>query len=204
VQGKTADVFKLASSIEENMTTPNREIAEYARLLVEGLNEAGVSLVAAVPDSHMSGLHRLLREQNKIRYVLAGNEADLPGICAGAYFGGKKALMIMENSGLRQACEPISRFAFTHHVPMVMIMSYCGDFGERNWWAINHAQTMEPLLQALRIPYRVLSDPNEIKPSVKRAFMHADSSQWPVALAFTGDCLEVPAYLRKGTAHASN
>ena len=61
-------------------------------------------------NSHMKGVHRLLREQNKIRYVLAGNEADLPGICAGAYMGGKKALMIMENSGLRQACEPICAF----------------------------------------------------------------------------------------------
>ncbi len=183
---------------------PPTEVAEYAKLLVEGLNDAGVSLVAAVPDFHMSGLHRLLREQNKIRYVLASNEADLPGICAGAYFGGKKALMIMENSGLRQACEPISRFAFTHHVPMVMIMSYCGDFGERNWWAINHGQTMEPLLEALRIPFRIIGDLDEIKPSIGRAFMHADSSQWPVALVFMGKCLEVPAYLRKVTAHAKN
>jgi sulfopyruvate decarboxylase subunit alpha len=181
-----------------------QEAPEYARQLLEGFDEAGVSLVAAVPDSHMSGAHRLLREQNKIRYVLAGSEADLPGICAGAYFGGKKALMIMENSGLRQACEPISRFAFTHHMPLVMIMSYCGDFGERNWWAINHAQTMEPILNALRIPFRVLSDPKEIKPNIGRAFMHADSSQWPVALVFTGNCLEVPAYLRKAPAHAAN
>lgn len=186
------------------MTQQPDEVAEYAKLLLAGLNEAGVALVAAVPDSHMKGAHRLLREQNKIRYVLAGNEADLPGICAGAYMGGKKALMIMENSGLRQACEPISRFAFTHHMPLVMIMSYCGDFGERNWWAINHAQTMEPLLQALRIPFRIISDLDEIRPSIGRAFMHADSSQWPVALVFTGSCLEVPAYLKERSGHATN
>jgi sulfopyruvate decarboxylase subunit alpha len=186
------------------MTTPSDEVPDYARLLLAGLKEARVAVVAAVPDSHMKSAHRLLREQNEIRYVLAGNEADLPGICAGAYMGGKKALMIMENSGLRQACEPLSRFAFTHHMPLVMIMSYCGDFGERNWWAINHAQTMEPLLQALRIPFRVISDPDEIKPNIERAFMHADSSQWPVALVFTGNCLEVPAYLRERQAHAKN
>jgi sulfopyruvate decarboxylase subunit alpha len=186
------------------MTTPSDEVPDYARLLLAGLKEARVAVVAAVPDSHMKSAHRLLREQNEIRYVLAGNEADLPGICAGAYMGGKKALMIMENSGLRQACEPLSRFAFTHHMPLVMIMSYCGDFGERNWWAINHAQTMEPLLQALRIPFRIISDPDEIKPNIERAFMHADSSQWPVALVFTGNCLEVPAYLRERQAHAKN
>lgn len=186
------------------MTQASSEVAEYARLFVDALNDVGVFLVAAVPNSHMIGIHRLLREQNKIRYVLAGNEADLPGICAGAYFGGKKAMMIMENSGLRQACEPISRYAFTHHVPLVMVMSYCGDFGERNWWAINHGQTMEPLLNALHIPFRVISDPQDIKSNVGRAFMHADSSQWPVALVLTGACLEGPAYLRKAPNNAKN
>lgn len=184
------------------MPQPSDDIAEYARLLVDGLKEAGVSIVAAVPDSHLKSAHKLLREQNTIRYVLASNELDLPGICAGAYFGGKKSVMIMENSGLRQACEPISRYAFTHHVPLVMIMSYCGDFGERNWWAINHAQTMEPLLQALKIPFRVIDKLENIKTSIGRALMHADSSQWPIALAFTGECLEVPQYLKQRPAHA--
>src|ERR1044072_3346416 len=117
---------------------PSDDTPEYARLMLEGLNEAGVSIVAAVPDSHMKSAHRLLREQNKIRYVLASNELDLPGICAGAYMGGKKAVMIMENSGLRQACEPISRFAFTHHLPVVMIMAFRGELGERHWWGNNH------------------------------------------------------------------
>src|SRR5262249_14868470 len=173
---------------------PGRETPAYAKLLLEGLTEAQVSLVAAVPDSHLGSAYRLLREQNAIRYVLAGNEADLPGICAGAYLGGKKALMMMENSGLRQACESIARFAFSHHVPMVMILSYCGDFGERNWWGHSHSQTMEPLLNTLRIPYRFVRDPQEIKPSIKRAFVHADSSQWPVALVFAGNCLEVPQH----------
>lgn len=166
----------------------------YAKLLLEGLAEADVSLVAAVPDSHLKSAFRLLRDQNAIRFVLAGNEADLPGICAGAYLGGKKALMMMENSGLRQACEPIARFSFSHHVPMVMILSYCGDFGERNWWAHSHSQTMEPLLDTLRIPFRFIRDHKDIKPSIKRAFTHADSSQWPVALVFAGNCLEVPPH----------
>jgi sulfopyruvate decarboxylase subunit alpha len=180
------------------------EAAEYATSFVDALVDAGVSLVATVPDSQLLGIHRLLQDHDKIRYVLAGNEADLPGICAGAYFGGKKAIMLMENSGLRQACEPISRFAFTHHVPLVLAMSYCGDFGERNWWAINHGQTMEPLLNTLRIPFRIISDPADIKSNMQRAFMHADASQWPVALVLTGACLEKPMYGKGALKHATN
>jgi sulfopyruvate decarboxylase subunit alpha len=167
---------------------------EYARLFLAGLKEAGVSVVAALPESLLGSVFRLLRQQNEIKYIQVSNEADAPGICAGAYFAGKKAVIIMENSGLRQACEPIARFSFKHHVPLVLIMSFRGDLGERNWWGHNHAQTMEPILNALRIPYRFVREHHEIKPSIKRALAHADASQWPVALAFSGKCVETPNY----------
>ncbi len=173
-----------------------KDTPEYVKLFLEGLREAEVSIVAALPESLLGSVFRLLREQNTIRYVPVTNESEMPGICAGAYLGGKKAVMIMENSGLRQACEPIARFALCHQVPMVMIMSFRGELGERNWWGHNHAQTMEPILDALRIPYRFVREHHEIKPAIKRALMHADSSQWPVALAFTGNCVEVPAHAK--------
>jgi sulfopyruvate decarboxylase subunit alpha len=75
-------------------------------------------------------------------------------------------------------------------------MAFRGELGERNWWGHSHAQTMEPILNALRIPYRFVRELNEIKPSIKRALAHADGSQWPVALAMTGNCVEVPTYAK--------
>jgi sulfopyruvate decarboxylase subunit alpha len=98
--------------------------------------------------------------------------------------------MIMENSGLRQACEPLARFALGRSVPMVMVVSFRGDLGERNWWGHNHAQTMIPILEALRITYRIISKIDELKPAIAKAFLHADSSQMPVALVLTGECVE--------------
>ena len=119
---------------------------------------------------------------------------ESPGIVAGAYLSGKKAVMIMENSGLRQALEPIARFAYCHAMPMVMVMCYRGYFGERNWWGHNHAQTMGPILDAIRIPWRVVRKVEDIKSSIKKAIQHADSSQWPVALVMSGECVETPYY----------
>jgi sulfopyruvate decarboxylase TPP-binding subunit len=34
-------------------------------------------------------------------------------------------------------------------IPVIMLMSYRGELGENNWWAIPHGITMEPLLGAL-------------------------------------------------------
>jgi hypothetical protein len=55
---------------------------------------------------------------------------------------------------------------------------------------------MEPILNALRIPFRFISRLEEIKPSIKKAFYHADSSNWPVAMVFTGECVEVPSHAK--------
>lgn len=168
------------------------EKAGYAELMLEGLLEADVSIIAALPESLLRGTYQLLERTDKLRYVRVSNEAEMPGICAGAYLAGKRSVMIMENSGLRQACEPLTRLSWAHHVPMVLFMSYRGALGEKNWWGHNHAQVMEPILEALRFPYWYVNELNDIKPHITKAWNHADSSQWPVALIFGGDCVEAP------------
>ncbi|WP_426243634.1 hypothetical protein [Nocardioides sp. LHG3406-4] len=165
-------------------------VPRYAEEFVEALREAGVSLVGTLPESHLKSVYVAIDRDPAIDLVRVSNEADLPGIVAGAYLGGVRALMIMENSGLRQACEPIARFAFAHHVPLVIVVSYRGDFGEPNWWGHNHAQVMGPLLEALRIPMRVVDRIDDLKPMVRKAFDHAGASQWPVCLVLTGECTE--------------
>ncbi len=176
------------------MTQTIDEPPEYAGIFVEGLKEAGIGVVTALPESLLKSVYRLCATDPEIRYIPVTNEGEMPGICAGAYVVGAKALMIMENSGLRQASEPIARFSFRSGIPMVMALSYRGDFGEPNFWGHNHAQTMEPMLDALRIPYRFIRRHDQIKPALRRAFAHADASQWPAALIFSGNCVEGADY----------
>lgn len=165
-------------------------IPAYASLVVEGLDGANIRIVAALPDSLFKTVHVLLRGDRRFTYVLGASEADLPGIAAGAYLGGKRAALLMENSGIRQACEPIARFAFSHHMPLLLLVTHRGDLGERYWWGHSHAQTMDPLLEALRIPSWRVQRLEEIKTSIPRAADHAETSQWPVALVFSGECVE--------------
>jgi sulfopyruvate decarboxylase subunit alpha len=188
------DVVTHAPAPGARAAPPRAARPRYAELLIEGLHEAGVTIVTALPESLLRGFYQAVAEEPGIRYVRVSNEADMPGILAGAYLGGKRAVMVMENSGLRQACEPIARFAHTYHMPLVMLMAYRGDLGEYNWWGHAHARNMEPILRALRIPFRVIRTLDAIKPNLKRAVRHADSGQWPVALVFAGECVEVPPY----------
>jgi sulfopyruvate decarboxylase subunit alpha len=165
-----------------------------SRFIIDGLKEAHIDIVAGVPESLLKTTYYALENEPDLQYIPVATEADLPGIVAGAYLGGKRAVMIMENSGIRQCCEPLARFAYTHHMPMVMLMAFRGGFPEYNYWGHAHAQVMGPLLDALRIPYWFVERLDDIKPRLRGAWIHADSSQWPLALVFTGECVEVPTY----------
>ena len=71
-------------------------------------------------------------------------------------------------------------------IPVVMLMSYRGDLGENNWWAIPHGMTMEPLLEAMRIPYRVVDREDEIERSIQDAFQWSYAAYYHSAIALTG------------------
>ena len=60
----------------------------YARTFIEGLKEAGVELVTALPESLLKSVYKLCAEDPYIRYIPVTNEGEIPGICAGAYVVG--------------------------------------------------------------------------------------------------------------------
>jgi sulfopyruvate decarboxylase subunit alpha len=155
-------------------------------LIVEGLREAGIDTVVSLPESRFKELYPVLFKEWD-RYIPVTNEAEGVSIAAGVWLAGKKAVMIMENAGLRVAVEPLSRLGLTHGIPVMMVMCYTGDIGERNWWGVAHGMTMEPLLQALRIPYIVVRKNAEIKDALKRAADHISVSLYHVAVILTGE-----------------
>ena len=96
----------------------------------------------------------------------------------------------MTNAGLRISIEQLSRFGFTHNVPVVMLMAYTGDVGEQQWWAVPHGYTTEELLKALQIPYIIVRSKDQIVDTIKKAQVHASVSQFHVAVLLSPDILK--------------
>ena len=65
---------------------------EKAKLVVDGLKEAGVDFTARVPDAQFIQVYKMLEEDPDIRYVGTANEAEAAGVGYGAcklHNGGK-------------------------------------------------------------------------------------------------------------------
>lgn len=154
--------------------------------VIRGLKAAGVTVVAYLPDSLLKELYPALDAHPGIRTVQVTNEGEGAAICGGVFLSGKRAVLVMENSGLRASAEPLARMGLGSGIPVVMVMSYRGELGENNWWAVPHGITMEPMLNALRIPYRVVRHEEEIEQAVVDSYEWSYSAYYHSAVVLAG------------------
>ncbi len=156
---------------------------------VRGLREAGIDFVSGLPDGWQRNVHELVEKDEAFRYVPACNEGVAFSMCAGAWLGGQKSALIMENSGLRVASEYIARISLGTGVPVTLLCSYRGDVGETEHWGIPHGIVAEPLLQALRIKYLVVRRVEDLAVAIKRAHRLSEAQLHPAAVLVSGDCV---------------
>src|SRR3546814_12315020 len=126
--------------------------------VIRGLKKAGVSVATYLPDSLLKELYPALDADADIRTIPVTNEGEGAAIAGGVFLSGKRAVLVMENSGLRAATEHLARMGLGAGIPVVMIMSYRGEMGENNWWALQHGSTTAQLLPTLLTPYPTARD----------------------------------------------
>lgn len=151
---------------------------EVCRILVA----VGVQHVIALPDSLLAPLCLEAAKTPELDYIQTTHESTAIALAAGLNVCGRRAVVMMENSGLRSACETLARLNLSHHLFTCALISHRGAFGERNWWGLAHHETMYPLLDILRIRYRSVAAVSEVRSSLLWAFDTLAAGQCSVAL----------------------
>jgi sulfopyruvate decarboxylase subunit alpha len=121
--------------------------------------------------------------------VRLAREEEGVGISAGAYLAGAKSAMLMQNHGFLAAVNGIVSCAQLYRIPLLMLISQRGDFGEPDPWQTEGGSATEPVLSALRIPYAHLDHPGTVLPRIRKAQTLAYSSNRPVALLLGRDLM---------------
>ena len=107
----------------------------------------------------------------------------------GAYFAGVKSAMLMQNHGFFAAINGIISGAQLYRVPLLMIISHRGEFGERDPWQTEGGISTIRVLEAMGIPYDRLDDPASVPHRIAKAQTLAESALRPVALLLTRDLM---------------
>lgn len=157
------------------------------QLILDGLKEAGVNLVATLPDINMHVLLKLIAADEEITHVPLCREEEGIGICTGGYLVGKKCCLIMQNGGLFNSVNGIVSTLLQYSFPLLLLVYYAGDVGDRSF-STNGAMT-RPVLDALGIQNFVLRDPHEAKTLIRRTQILTQDYKRPVAVLLTKDVL---------------
>jgi sulfopyruvate decarboxylase subunit alpha len=160
-----------------------------SKLVYEALKECDIRLVSALPETWLVHLIRMAEEDPVMTLVRLAKEEEAVGISAGAHFAGVKSALLMQNHGFLAAVNGIVSFAHLYRIPLLMLISYRGSFGEKDPWQTQGGNVTEPLLRALRIPYIFLDNVDTAKKRIRQAQTLAESSLQPVAILLMRDLM---------------
>ena len=142
----------------------------------------GIRLLSALPETWLVHMIRMADEDPQMILVRLAKEEEGVGISAGAHLAGVRSAMLMQNHGFLASINGIVSCAQLYRIPLLMLISYRGDFGERDPWQTEGGAVTEDLLRALRIPFARLDDRGSVASRIANAQTLALSSNKPVAL----------------------
>jgi sulfopyruvate decarboxylase subunit alpha len=160
-----------------------------SRLIYDSLRACDVRVISALPETWLVHLIRMAEDDPNVSLVRLAKEEEGVGISAGAHLAGVKSAMLMQNHGFLQSVNGIVSLAQLYRIPLLMLISYRGEFGERDPWQTEGGGATEAVLQALRIPFQRLDDPAHVAARVRKAQTLAESALRPVALLLCRDLM---------------
>ncbi len=160
-----------------------------SRLIYDALRACDIKIISALPETWLVHLIRMAEDDPAVSLVRLAKEEEGVGISAGAHLAGVKSAMLMQNHGFLQSINGIVSLARLYRIPLLMLISYRGEFGERDPWQTEGGGVTEALLNALSIPYTRLDDPAHVASRIRKAQSLAESSLKPVALLLCRDLM---------------
>ena len=153
-----------------------------SKVVFEALKTCGVRVMSALPETWLVHLIRMADEDPEVTLVRLAKEEEGVGISTGAHLAGVKSAMLMQNHGFLASVNGIVSCAQLYRVPLLMVISHRGTFGERDPWQTEGGALTEDLLRTLRIPFACLERPEHVKRQVADAQTLAYASNKPAAL----------------------
>ncbi len=149
---------------------------------VQALQDIGVDFFTGVPDSILGGIIAQLMERRL--YTPAVREDEAVAMAAGAYMGGKIPAVLMQNSGLGTSLNTLISLNYIYQQPCILIVSWRGQGGKDAPEHLVMGEVMEPFLDIMKIPHRILTEKTAVEDLrwLAETFM---KQRIPVALLIT-------------------
>ncbi|MCS4541307.1 MAG: sulfopyruvate decarboxylase subunit alpha [Euryarchaeota archaeon] len=153
--------------------------------ILQGLKSVGINFIVSFPCVLLEEVIRAIDSERTFKHVRVTREEEGVGISAGAYLGGKKPAILMQNSGLGNSINAFASLINFYRIPLLLLISHRGVLGEEVAAQIPMGLATPKLLQVLGIPFFEPFSAEEISKTIKKAQAVAESNQKPFAILLT-------------------
>jgi sulfopyruvate decarboxylase alpha subunit len=161
--------------------SPTPALPTWPDEVYRALKEAGVRQVAMVPDAGHSRLIRAFEADPETRLVTLTTEEEGVAMLAGAWLGGERGVLLLQSSGVGNCINMLSLPAICH-MPLLMIVTMRGDWGEFNPWQIPMGQGTRAVLEAMGVIVTRADEPHLVASTVQGAANLAFNTWRPAAV----------------------
>ena len=133
---------------------PGRALTVPGREVVTLLGREGVTLATGVPCSLIEDVIAVLETNPGLPYVPAVREDAAVGVAAGAWLGGRRPAVLMQNSGLGTSLNALASLSLMYGLPALLVVTWRGWQGKDAPEHLVMGEVMPGLLDLFGIPYR--------------------------------------------------
>jgi sulfopyruvate decarboxylase alpha subunit len=148
----------------------------------ERLKSNDIKIAAHVPDAALTPLIRRLEEDPDVAVVPLAREEEGVGVLAGAFLGGMRGVLLMQNSGLGNCVNALAGLPMAYHIPFLMFISPRGRLGEFNPSQVPMGKATTRVLDALDIETVTMQRLDEVGEIVDQAARTCFNTNTPVAI----------------------
>ena len=145
-----------------------------SKKIVDDLVANDVSFVTTVPCKQLAGVIDEVDARDGIYHIPSNKEDEGMGLCAGAFMGGKRPAIIMQNTAIGVTINTLVTLTQFNRMPLPMLISYRGELGEPVACQVEMAVHTKALLAQLNIPtyhFHREEDVEELDKILKYTFM---------------------------------
>lgn len=146
------------------------------------LSDAGIEMVAYLPDSLLAPLVDQLASMSEIELVPVAREEEAVGVLTGAWLGGTQGALLCQSSGLVNTFNLLGTHAVPAGLPFLGVINRRGNLGEHNHAQVPPGYNLPALLDAIGVRHHLVGGPDTIADRVLLAAETAFSTEQPYML----------------------
>ncbi len=160
------------------MTT--QDVILHPASVIAELKKNNISHVVWLPDSETNFMYQLLTNEPTLDLVPVCREGETMAIAAGLWVGGKRPIVLIQNTGIFEAGDSIRGLGLDINQPLVMLVGYRG-WSRHGLTRDSAARFIEHILHAWGITYFLIETDDDAD-RISLAIEEAERTSKPVAV----------------------